>query len=323
MTDRHGRTTSARGGNAADRHNPAYSPAAVYFFDFYRQGLQLFAALVRLTIRNNFKQHIMKTITGAFILLASLSACVTGNAGQRDKTMTTRTVSIADFNGIDTSSGITVVYSQGELSAARITAPRYIFDYLEIEVDQKGTLELSISSRYWKKYNSMNGEITVTVSSPRINRLEASSGSSIKSVGALRANGKADIETSSGASITLPGGFTATGKTEIEVESGSAVSITGLNAPQIDADLSSGSQLTLTNATATHASFDLSSGASCTVAGKTSSLKVDASSGSSFNGKKFIADKADIDASSGATVDYNAAKANADAGVTGSAHNYR
>ena len=264
----------------------------------------------------------MKTIAGALIILASLSACVTGYAEKRDNTMTTRTVAVRDFNGIETSSGIKVVYSQGQLSPAKVSAPRYILDYLEIEVDE-GTLELSINSRYWKSFNSINDDITITVSSPAINKLEASSGGSIKVNGKVMVKGNADIETGSGGSISIPGGFTATGTTEIETSSGSSISITGLTTPRIEADLSSGSQIDIINASATYSEFDLSSGSSCNVSGTTTTLKVDASSGSSFNGKKFLAKTADIDAASGAGVDYNAQKANADAGMTGSAHNHR
>ena len=79
----------------------------------------------------------------------------------------------------------------------------------------------------------------------------------------------------------------------------------------------------LTNATATHADFELSSGASCTVSGKTSSLKAEATSGASFNGSKFRAHTADIEAGSGGSVNYNAERAKEDTGNTGSATNHR
>lgn len=267
----------------------------------------------------------MKTTAGAIILFISLtacSACATGANGNVDKTVTTHNITVPDFQKIDVSSGIQVIYSQGELSQARVKAPRYMLDYLEIGV-KKGTLDVGISSSYWRKFHSFNGDITVTVSSPSINDLEASSGASIKVNGALNAAGAAEIETSSGASISIPGGFKSNGKVELDTGSGSSISITGLNAPRIDADLSSGSSMQLTNVSSTQAVFDLSSGASCTVTGRTANLNVEASSGSSFHGSKFLARTADIEAASGAGVDYNAEKANVDAGITCSVKNHR
>ena len=242
----------------------------------------------------------MKHLAGVAIFLAtlsSLSACAISNA---DKAMTTRNITIADFNSIDAATGIKVIYSQGPLSAAKVTAPRYYFNYLDISVD-KGTLELRINQTFWQKFNSVNDDITVTVSSPTIN----------------------DLEVSSGASISIPGGFKSKGKVELDTSSGSSININGLNASRIDAELSSGSSMQLTNATATHADFELSSGASCTVSGKTSSLKVEATSGASFNGSKFRAHTADIEAGSGGSVNYNAERAKEDTGNTGSATNHR
>ncbi len=264
----------------------------------------------------------MKHLAGVAIFLAtlsSLSACAISNA---DKAMTTRNITIADFNSIDAATGIKVIYSQGPLSAAKVTAPRHYFNYLDISVD-KGTLELRINQTFWQKFNSVNDDITVTVSSPTINDLEVSSGASIIVKGVVKINNSAELEATSGASISIPGGFKSKGKVELDTSSGSSININGLNASRIDAELSSGSSMQLTNATATHADFELSSGASCTVSGKTSSLKVEATSGASFNGSKFRAHTADIEAGSGGSVNYNAERAKEDTGNTGSATNHR
>lgn len=263
----------------------------------------------------------MKTLLSVLILSASISACATGSTGNVDKTISSRNITVADFHAIDAATGIKVVYSQGALSPAKVTAPRYLFEYLELDVT-RGVLEVQISNRYWKKFNSINGEVTVTVSSPMVNNLDASSGASILINGKLNCKGAADIETSSGAAISMPEGFSATGKVELETSSGSSISVTGLNAPTLEVDLSSGSAMSLTDVNTTSASFDLSSGASCSVSGTTSNLKVDASSGAGFNGKNFRAKTADIEAGSGGSVNYNAVTASVDAGSTGAAKNY-
>ena len=263
----------------------------------------------------------MKILAGSICLLAFLAACNVGAVSKADKAPVTKNISVADFSGIDAATGIKVVYSQGALTPAKVTAPRYMFDYLVVKVN-KGTLDIKLDNSYWKKYNSGNGDITVTVSSPAVNDLEASSGASIHVKGTLNVRGKAEVETSSGASISIPAGMTATGEIDLEASSGSSIKITGLKAPKMECDLSSGSDMTISNVTCTSAEFDLSSGASCTVTGTARSVKADATSGASLHAKRFITDTAIIEAGSGGSVDFNSASASVDTGNTGSATNH-
>ena len=235
--------------------------------------------------------------------------------------MTTRAMRTADFSAIDVSTGIKVVYTQGKLADMKITAPRYIFDYLDVKV-KNGTLNLSVKRSFWQNFHSQSEDITVTVSSPELVDLEASSGASIVVNGRLAVNSSVEVDASSGALVTITGGLHSQGKVELDTGSGSMISIKGLTANRLEADISSGSSMELLQTNVKRAEFDISSGATCSVSGNVDKLVVDASSGSSFKGVKFVARNADIDASSGASVHYNAIRANVDDDVTGSAVNH-
>lgn len=263
----------------------------------------------------------MKILAGTACLLLSLVACNAGAISKADKAPVTKNITVADFAGIDAATGIKVSYTQGPLTPAKVTAPRYILDYLVVKV-KNGTIDMKIDSSYWNKYHSVNGEITVTLSSPAVNDLEASSGASINIKGTLNVRGNADVETSSGASISIPSGLTATGSVDLETASGSSIKITGLKAAKVECDLSSGSDMNLSAVLCDIAEFDLSSGASCTVTGRTGTMKAEASSGASLQAKRFIAKTARIEAGSGGSVDFNAANASVDTGNTGSATNH-
>ncbi len=263
----------------------------------------------------------MKTLAVSLCLMASLTACNVGAVSKADKASVTKNITVADFTGIDAATGIKVIYTQGPLKPAKVTAPRYIFDYLVVKV-KDGTLDVKLDNSYWKKFNSNNDDITVTVSSPSVNDLEASSGASINVKGALNVRGKADLEASSGASISIPAGITSTGEIDLESSSGASIKITGLKTSKMECDLSSGSYMNLTNVNVSAAGFDLSSGASCTVTGTTRAMKAEATSGASLHAKRFIADTAVIEAGSGGSVDFNAASASVDTGYTGSATNH-
>ena len=260
----------------------------------------------------------MKILAGTICLLISLTACNASAVSNADKAPVTKNITVADFSGIDAATGIKVAYTQGPLKPAKVTVPRYILNHLVLKV-KNGTLEIKLDDSFWKKYSSVKGDITVTLSSPAVNDLEASSGASINIKGALNVRGNADVETSSGASISIPAGLTATGSVDLETTSGSSIKITGLKASKVECDLSSGSNMALSAVLCDMAEFDLSSGASCTVTGRTRSMKADATSGASLQAKRFIANTATIEAGSGGSVDFNAANASVDKGNTRSA----
>lgn len=281
------------------------------------------------------------TIVPAIMLAFGFSACATGTTSA-ERTVKTISVNLPEYTEIDASCGIEVTYTQGALTPAKVTAPAFVLDYLDIKVSNR-TLDISLNDDFFKKYRgTTDHKVKVSLSAPAVSSFETSSGSRISVTGHMTIHGKASFEASSGSSISIPDGFTADGKIDfdcasaaditvgaatgssckIEASSGSGVTIKSLGAKAIDIEGSSACDINVDAAAAQSTIADLSSGASCTIAGITTKLSVDATSGSSFNGKKFKSRQAIIEASSGGSVDYNSQQESRDVSISGSATNH-
>jgi len=276
------------------------------------------------------------------MLCTALSACASRvKPSEADRQVASTSVKVGNYTGIDVSCGIKVVYTQGELAPIKVKAPRYVLDYVKI-INKKGTLDVSIEQSFFKKYNSIDADVTVTCSAPVVADFETSSGASISVAGALSVRGDADISASSGSTVSMPSGVSATGKIEIdassaanialgavkghscemEASSGSGIKVVSMSANRLEIDQSSGSGITLGHVVVKSAAFDLSSGASCTLKGKTGAMDIEASSGASFSGKEFKAGNARVEASSGAVVDFNSRRASLGDDITASVTNH-
>jgi len=255
------------------------------------------------------------------LLGALLSSCAAQSAERNaDRTRTTRNFTVGNFTGIDVATGIHVTYTPGKLTPASVTAPAYVFDYLELKVSD-GDLKIKIDESYFRHFRSLNDPIVVTVSAPVVSEYEASSGSSITVQGDLKINGKCDIEVSSGASFTYSASLTA-GTLDVETSSGASASFNKCRTGKIDLEASSAGSVTFTNVVTDLFNAEASSGASVSAVGQAKKLNCEVSSGASFNGKALVASKAVVESSSGGSVDYNAAVEVTDVDITGSARNH-
>ncbi len=170
--------------------------------------------------------------------------------------MKTITIEADKVTSIDTSSGIRVEYTQGSETSVTLTAPDNIIDDVEVTV-KNGELNCGMKTK-----RRVNKPITVTVTSPGVDDLEASSGSSIKIA----------------AGLDMPGS-----EMEISVSSGARIDVNKISAESIEADASSGSALRIDGAKATTMAFSTSSGSSMRVESITAgSVTGKASSGSSM-----------------------------------------
>lgn len=229
---------------------------------------------------------------------------------------------IAEFNKVETSSGIRVAYTYGTPSTtAEIEGPEWILPYVVTNVSN-GKLKVGLSDNYFKEHNSMKSKVTVSVSSKVLNSVKASSGASFRALNRVIADKGFEGSASSGASIYLSEGLSSGAATELSASSGASITADALSIAKLEADASSGSSMKLENVTATEVEIDLSSAAGITMTGSAHELEVDASSASSFNGKKFFVEYADVEASSAASINYNAQKAKASKSSGGSCKNH-
>ncbi len=220
-------------------------------------------------------QSCVSAASNAFEKLANLTMGEVEKAGP----MKTITIQADKVTSIDTSSGIRVEYTQGSGTSVTLTAPDNIIDDVEVTV-KNGELNCGMKTK-----RRVNKPITVTVTSPGVDELDASSGSSIKIASGL----------------DMPGA-----EMEISVSSGARIDINNINAESIEGEASSGSALRIDGAKATTMAYSTSSGSSMRVESITSKyVELRASSGSSLSGRSLVAETGMLKSSSGASVSGN------------------
>ncbi|MFH6993728.1 head GIN domain-containing protein [Flavobacterium sp. FlaQc-48] len=215
-------------------------------------------------------KFIVATITA--LLFASCNFNVNSIEGSGNVTKEKRIVQ-GDFTKVSVSNAIDLVIEQSDVTEIVVEAD----DNLQKEITTKvenGTLIIKC------KYNSF-GDITkkVTVKMPKINKLEASSASTVSNKGLIQGE-NIDLETSSAATM------------DVNVES-----------DNISADSGSGSTISIKGKALT---FNISASSGSNVnAGQllANDIHAEASSGASINVHPIVKLKAE--ASSGASVNYN------------------
>lgn len=212
--------------------------------------------------------------------------------------MKTITIEADKVTSIDTSSGIRVEYTQGSETSVTLTAPDNIIDDVEVTV-KNGELNCGMKTK-----RRVNKPITVTVTSPGVDDLEASSGSSIKIAAGLDMPGsEMEISVSSGARIDV--NKISAESIEADASSGSALRIDGAKATTMAFSTSSGSSMRVESITAGSVTGKASSGSSMGVSGTTKYVELRASSGSSLSGRSLVAETGLLKSSSGASVSGN------------------
>jgi hypothetical protein len=184
----------------------------------------------------------------------------------------TRTYDVGNFEGIDVSAGIEVIFETG--TAKSVSVENKDGDFSDIIVESKGG-ELVLKRPRKMGWGRRRAPYTVTVGAPSLSSIEASSGSSVSGDGL--SGPRANVEVSSGADVEI-GGIDA--ETVIaQASSGASMEIAG-TCTSIDADASSGATLDAGDLICERLTADVSSGASIE-AHASRSVRADASSGGS------------------------------------------
>ncbi|MCX8533671.1 DUF4252 domain-containing protein [Chryseobacterium luquanense] len=202
---------------------------------------------------------------------------------------------VGQFSGLEVSSGIKVVFTQENNTSVKVFADADKLHNVITKVEN-GILRISIDNKGTKNLRFKN--LSVNVSSPKMDRIKASSGSNFTTVNEIRGK-EMTLDASSGSAVV--GKFQISGISNVEASSGSNVKAS-ISSNQVLIKSSSGSSITLEGDT-DYVSIDASSGASC----KTDQLRsntamVESTSGSSasVNAK----DKLTVKASSAGSVRY-------------------
>lgn len=211
---------------------------------------------------------------------ALVKACSDGNVsisnGKDSDATVKETVKISDFDEIDASQGIKVVFTQGANSGtAKISTTPSAADYLTVEV-QGSTLHA-----YYKgtKKASIKGPSIIYVSSPVLREADLSSAARLEVKGDLNVDGSLDIDISSASSVIF--GNVVCSELNIDASSAASLECGSVKGGNLDIDISSSGKVTCASFKGGNLDIDISSAGkvSCT-SFKGDSLKINASSAS-------------------------------------------
>lgn len=179
---------------------------------------------------------------------------------------------VSGFTNIDTSVGVNVDVSVGSDFSVRATGSEKDLERLKVAA-KDDTLYIS---RKLKKGWGRSASVRVAVTLPKLEALEASSGSSIDADGII-ADGFS-IDASTGATISAEGSCT---EVKIDVSSGASINAGDLKCIAVLADGSSGGSISA--AASAKVIADMSSGASIRVYGSPEYKEIEKSSGGSVS----------------------------------------
>ena len=226
---------------------------------------------------------------GCVSVASQSSAQLAGGYGDGE----TRTYDVAPFTGLDVATGIQVVFTTGGVQSVVAENENGVWDKLEVKV-KDDTLHLQRKYQSWG-WGKKKEQYKVTVTAPQIDRVETSSGSSVKGSGV--SGDRVVIDTSSGSSVRISD--ISAGELTLDTSSGASVTLSG-SCSNVSADTSSGSSLRAQDMVCNAADLEASSGSSLSITA-TERVNADASSGSSINVSGSPSDR-EIDKSSGASV---------------------
>lgn len=271
----------------------------------------------------------ISTLTTGLVLSASLlfSSCtINGIAnsnvsleGNEAQATVKKTVKINDFNEIEASQGIKVIFVQGSNKrTAEIATTTSAEKYLKVEVKNK-TLKAYYANTEGSKNVKIKGPTIIRVSSPELNEVDLSSAAHLSIEGNLNVKGNFEIDLSSASSFDaetvsclnldadlsssasayigkLTGNLDAdissassisvnsmSGNLDVEASSAASIKISSIKTSNICAEASSASSINIDGISGGNISASASSGAKIKLAGKADYLKHNASSGGSVN----------------------------------------
>ena len=212
--------------------------------------------------------------------------------GKESDASVKKTVEIGNFNRIEASQAIKVIYTQGPASGnASIATTPSAEKYLRIIV-KDNTLRVYYDSSNMPK-GGITGPSIITVTGPMLNEVDLSSAALFDVAGDLNQTGKLDIEASSASKFTA--GKITCSSIDIETSSAAKVNIDAVNA-DMDVETSSASSVNISAIKANKISLEASSASKINVDGIVSNnLNAEASSTAKINlsgkTKNFIKDQ--------------------------------
>jgi hypothetical protein len=178
----------------------------------------------------------MKTAKLLFTLVLSIITCIGMAAnGNSDKTEIRK---VNSFNGIKVSTGIDLYITMGTVEEVKIVAEDDIIDDLITEV-KDGTLRIYMKqSNNWFNWNIGNQTRKAYVTVKELQKIDASSGSDVKSENTLKGE-TLEVKASSGSDVTLDIYYKSF---SLDTSSGSDARISG-KTKNFKAEASSGSDI--------------------------------------------------------------------------------
>jgi hypothetical protein len=186
--------------------------------------------------------------------------------------------SVGEFSGIHVSTGVNVVFKQESPANIKVIADADKLQYIMTKVEN-GVLKVYVDNKGQKNLKFKN--ISVNVSSPRMDNIKTSSGSTFTTINSVREN-SLTIDASSGS--VVKGKFHIANETNVEATSGSDIKI----------DLNSKNLV-----------FKGSSGSDSSIEGQAGMAKFDISSGAICKGENFRANQVEAESTSGASISVN------------------
>lgn len=200
---------------------------------------------------------------------------------------------VGEFSKIDVSVGVNVVYKQENTRSVKVIGDADKLQNVITRVDN-GVLKIYVDNKGARSLRFKN--LNVNVSSPRLNGIRASSGSTFTTANSVTEDGL-DIDVESGS--TMNGKFNIKKATNVAVNSGSVLRA-NIITQKLALDITSGASVSLAGE-ALSAIIDINSGASC----KADDLRIATATVESTSGANIsllVTDKLKVSASSGADI---------------------
>ncbi|WP_027381210.1 DUF4252 domain-containing protein [Chryseobacterium daeguense] len=205
------------------------------------------------------------------------------------------TRNVGEFSGIQVSTGVNVVFKQESPANIKVIADADKLQYIITKVDN-GVLKVYVDNKGQKNLKFKN--ISVNVSSPRMDNIKTSSGATFTTINSVNEN-NLEIDASSGS--VVKGKFNIANSTKVEATSGTSLKVE-VNSKNLDFKGSSGSDTNIGGQAGT-AVFDISSGALCKAENfRANHVRAESTSGASLSVN--AVEKLDVKASSGGLIKY-------------------
>jgi hypothetical protein len=185
---------------------------------------------------------------------------------------------VGEFSGIEVSTGVNVVFKQENATNVKVYADSDKLQNIITKVEN-GVLKVYIDNKGAKKMKFKN--LSVNISSPKMDDIKTSSGSTFTVVNSIKEN-NLRIDASSGSSVA--GKFTINNTTDLNVSSGS----------NVKANITSGKIM-----------LKSSSGASANVEGNADIGMIDVSSGAVVKAENLRVNVAEVESTSGSSASVN------------------